>query len=196
MATATCSAKKSASSKATKATKATKTSKATEKAAPAEKKPSRSKKGAVKCGCGCGQMTKPGSKFLQGHDARFHGRCRKLADGRMTMDDLIKELGKTGEYAIPAYKEGQKHFPSEPKVKITKKTASAGKATKKASPKVRKWKAGDSVLVKDEAGDWSGEIEEVYNNGEEMIARVEAGPDTEDSGKVFEVPFENLRPAA
>lgn len=109
---------------------------AKETAAKAEK----SSKVAVKCGCGCGEMTKPGSKFLQGHDARFHGRCRKLADGRLQWDDLVKELGKKGEYALPDYKEGMKHFPSTPpsKKKATAKPAKPAKVAKAGKKVVKK----------------------------------------------------------
>lgn len=44
--------------------------------APAPAKP---KKTGVPCGCGCGETTKPGSRFLQGHDARvpLGAACRK-----------------------------------------------------------------------------------------------------------------------
>lgn len=95
----------------------------------------KTKKESVKCGCGCGQMTKPGSKFLQGHDARFHGRARKLADGRLSLADLTKELGKQGTYALASYKEAAKHFPSTPP---TKKKATAKKTTAKKKTTKRK----------------------------------------------------------
>jgi hypothetical protein len=55
----------------------------------------------VKCSCGCGEMCKPKRTFRQGHDARFHGRVRKLTDGRLIMADL-KEMVEA--YALPLYK--------------------------------------------------------------------------------------------
>lgn len=39
------------------------------------------------CLCGCGELAKSGRSFLQGHDARFHGWMKRLADGRMKPSD-------------------------------------------------------------------------------------------------------------
>ena len=40
-----------------------------------------------------------------GHDARFHGRVKKLADGRLKMADLRKQVER---YAVPLYEEAVK----------------------------------------------------------------------------------------
>jgi hypothetical protein len=41
------------------------------------------------CLCGCGEpLLKPGRRFRQGHDARFHGWIKKVEDGRMKFEDL------------------------------------------------------------------------------------------------------------
>ena len=57
-----------------------------------------------RCGCGCGDTPKGDkSRFCIGHDARFHGRVKKLGDGRLTMTDLKKQLGRRGTYAVPGY---------------------------------------------------------------------------------------------
>lgn len=54
-----------------------------------------------KCLCGCGDATS-GSRFKPGHDARFHGRIRRITKGTLTMAELQKEIGKKN-YALPAY---------------------------------------------------------------------------------------------
>lgn len=54
-----------------------------------------------KCLCGCGEQTS-GSKFKPGHDARFHGRIKRIKSGKLTLDTLKTEIGKTN-YAISAY---------------------------------------------------------------------------------------------
>lgn len=99
----------------------------------AKKKAKSAKKiASTKCLCGCDQNAKPGRKFLQGHDARFHGRARKLADGRLELVDLTKELGAKGKYALNSYKEEARHLPKTPPVgrkKVVK--AAKKKATKK-----------------------------------------------------------------
>lgn len=92
--------------------------------APREKKV----KETVICNCGCGEKTN-GGRFLPGHDARFHGRVKRLADGRQKWADLEAELGKKGEYSHPHYKEALKHADKTPYVGKAKK---AGKATPKA----------------------------------------------------------------
>ena len=53
------------------------------------------------CRCGCGEIIKTGREFLQGHDARFHGRVKRLLDGRLSMVDLQKEIQP---YAVSFYK--------------------------------------------------------------------------------------------
>lgn len=41
------------------------------------------------CCCGCGQLTKsPKRHFIQGHDARFHGWMRRLANGEEILDQI------------------------------------------------------------------------------------------------------------
>ena len=54
-----------------------------------------------KCLCGCGEKTS-GSKFKPGHDARFHGRVRRLQNGKLTLEDLKTEIGQTN-YALSTY---------------------------------------------------------------------------------------------
>lgn len=67
---------------------------------------------AALCQCGCGEALlpgKPGRLFRQGHDARFHGRVRKLTDERMSMQELAELVEP---YAIPAYEDalGSSHY--------------------------------------------------------------------------------------
>jgi hypothetical protein len=58
--------------------------------------------GLPKCQCGCGEMVgSPKSRFRMGHDARFHGRVTKLADGRLKMADLKSQIEP---YALPLYR--------------------------------------------------------------------------------------------
>ena len=56
------------------------------------------------CRCGCGGMVRPGKKFLQGHDSRFHSRVKKIAAGTLKVTDL-PDLG-VDRYAIGYYKNG------------------------------------------------------------------------------------------
>ena len=62
--------------------------------------------GVVLCRCGCGEALTEGGKkgrmFRQGHDSRFHGRVKKLKDGRLTMSELSKMIQP---YALGYYKE-------------------------------------------------------------------------------------------
>ena len=74
------------------------------------------------CHCGCGFPTKPKRNFLQGHDARFHGRVLKLKDGRLTMAQLKKDINS---YAIPTYEAALKD--SKPKAKPKAKPVQASK---------------------------------------------------------------------
>ena len=55
------------------------------------------------CHCGCGGKLKPKRNFLQGHDARFHSRVKKLKAGIITMADLKKEVQP---YAVKYYSDG------------------------------------------------------------------------------------------
>jgi hypothetical protein len=55
-----------------------------------------------KCRCGCG--VEGAGTYRMGHDARFHGRVKKLLDGRLSMAHLEKELGHAGEYALAFYR--------------------------------------------------------------------------------------------
>lgn len=54
-----------------------------------------------KCLCGCGEPTS-GSKFKPGHDARFHGRIRRIQNGKLTIEQLQEEIGRKN-YAMPSY---------------------------------------------------------------------------------------------
>ena len=56
-----------------------------------------------KCWCGCGEDTS-GSKFKPGHDARFHGRIKRLKRGTLTMETLKTEIGQSN-YAFNFYQE-------------------------------------------------------------------------------------------
>lgn len=71
-----------------------------------------------KCACGCGEETM--SYFAPGHDGRWHGWVAKLADGRLTPEDLsaqqrrsLGELKKAGKGWAPVlnYK-GEKYVAS------------------------------------------------------------------------------------
>ncbi len=52
------------------------------------------------CGCGCGGETT--AYFVPGHDARFKGWLKRVGDGRMSLDDLQKAMGKKtfGKYTF------------------------------------------------------------------------------------------------
>ncbi len=54
------------------------------------------------CRCGCGETCAPGKKFKQGHDARFHGRVKKIKAGILKIADLPK-LG-VKDYALKFYR--------------------------------------------------------------------------------------------
>jgi|GEM_PF-7101827 len=55
------------------------------------------------CYCGCGKSPKrKTSRYMPGHDARFHGRIVKILDGRLTLEDL---KGEIETYALPLYRE-------------------------------------------------------------------------------------------
>lgn len=60
------------------------------KAAPKTKKSSDSK--LTPCGCGCGETV--ARKFAVGHDARFHGQLKRVADGRMKLSELPAAVRK------------------------------------------------------------------------------------------------------
>lgn len=101
-----------------------------------EPKEPRVKKEGVLCHCGCGEMTKPGRLFLQGHDARFKGRAVKIADGRLEWSDVEKEIE---DYAVPFYKEAIKEAKANgvaPKT-VKKKVAAKAKPAAKAKVKVK-----------------------------------------------------------
>jgi hypothetical protein len=53
------------------------------------------------CRCGCGETLNPGRRFKMGHDARYHGRLKKLADGRLKPEELAALVKP---YALPFYK--------------------------------------------------------------------------------------------
>lgn len=106
-------------------------------------KPARTKKEGVLCGCGCGEMTKPGRQFLQGHDARFKGRVQKVADGRLDWNDIKDEIG---DYAVKSYKdaiaEAKKHVkPVAAKKKVAAKAKPAPAKKKIAVKRAAKPKA-------------------------------------------------------
>lgn len=63
------------------------------------------------CGCGCKDETM--SYFVPGHDARYKGWMKKLADGRLSQDELKKLMGpKTfGKYTFK--KSGAGFVPKE-----------------------------------------------------------------------------------
>lgn len=51
-------------------------------------KSAKSSKSGGACLCACGGTAKPGRSFLPGHDARFHGWMRRLADGRLKPEEV------------------------------------------------------------------------------------------------------------
>lgn len=63
------------------------------------------------CGDGCGARVQ--RNFAMGHDARFHGWLKRLADGRMKPNEVpagvakILSLKKKGEGFVPSITEGQ-----------------------------------------------------------------------------------------
>ena len=90
-----------------KTTKTTATSKPTGKSKTARKgkqtatAPARNgDKTPNRCLCGCGGATR--SRFCMGHDARYHGRIKRLKDGRLTLRDLEAEIGAE---AIQTYRD-------------------------------------------------------------------------------------------
>lgn len=60
----------------------TKTTKEKAPRAPKAEKP------AVPCGCGCGMIGKPGSRFVMGHDARLDGMLVRWMNGKSNSDDF------------------------------------------------------------------------------------------------------------
>lgn len=63
------------------------------------------------CGCGCGGETM--SHFIPGHDARYKGWMKKLADGRLDQAELKKLMGQKtfGKYTFK--KKGTGFVPNE-----------------------------------------------------------------------------------
>jgi hypothetical protein len=88
-------------------------SKSTKKKAARKPSPKKPAAEAALCHCGCGEPVAKGRSFRQGHDARFHGRVAKLADGRLSIEDL-PGLG-VKPYAVPFYLDAEKGKPSSPK---------------------------------------------------------------------------------
>lgn len=67
------------------------------------------------CWCGCGGLTK--SRFVPGHDAKFHSRAKKVARGEATMEDEIASLPHDDakvEFASHVNKERPKAKAEEP----------------------------------------------------------------------------------
>jgi len=54
------------------------------------------------CRCGCGEKVTPGRRYRPGHDARFHGRIKKIKDGRLKLSEL-PGLG-VRKYAMAEYR--------------------------------------------------------------------------------------------
>lgn len=77
------------------------------------------------CRCGCGEEC--ARNFKQGHDSRFHGRVKKLQDGRLSMADIRKDKA-IAPYAYKFYEEAMSEKPA-------KKTATTKKAVKKKTTK-------------------------------------------------------------
>lgn len=65
---------------------------AEEKAAKKDKPEPKPKKLGIPCLCGCGGMTKPGSFFIPGHDARTKGFVIKVNKGKMDASCLRTAL--------------------------------------------------------------------------------------------------------
>lgn len=63
------------------------------------------------CHCGCGEVVNPGKRFRRGHDARFHGRIKRLSSGELKLTHL-PSMG-VGDYAIRYYKDGMKTTKAE-----------------------------------------------------------------------------------
>lgn len=70
-----------------------------EKEAPAqEDKPSKSKKVSRLCPCGCGDMTKPGKTFIQGHDAKLSAKLFvEFGKGRITAIGAVETMAHYSE---------------------------------------------------------------------------------------------------
>jgi hypothetical protein len=83
------------------------------------------------CLCGCGMQTK-GGRFIPGHDARFHGRIRKLEAAGLSHDEAEK-VASQGQAAFDAA-----YTPIAPKP--------APKATKAADPTDTATRAADAGI--------------------------------------------------
>lgn len=55
---------------------------------PKQPKPAKPAKVGQPCLCACGELANPGRAFRQGHDARFHGWMRRLADERLLPSEV------------------------------------------------------------------------------------------------------------
>lgn len=46
------------------------------------------------CGCGCMEVLETAGSFKPGHDSRLHGYIKKMADGRLKLKELPKQVAK------------------------------------------------------------------------------------------------------
>lgn len=99
----------------------------------------KAEKPALPCGCGCGMIGKPGSRFVMGHDARLDGMLTRWLNGKATNDDfpisdeVAAELLPAfhgGKFAALATEKGRAEALAE-RIKATE-AAEAAKAAKAA----------------------------------------------------------------
>lgn len=89
----------------------------------------------VVCWCGCGGLTK--SKFVQGHDSKFHSRAKQVLRGTLNLDEELAKLPHAEARAeFVSYMESQRDNEVARNQKLAAKAAaSAKKAAEKAKAK-------------------------------------------------------------
>lgn len=100
------------------------------------------KKQPVPCWCGCGGTTK--SRFVPGHDSRFHGLAKRVARGQANHDEAIASLPHD-----KAVTEFERHVADEQPVWALKQQEKAEKKTAREAEKAAR-KAEKAASVEHE----------------------------------------------
>ena len=96
----------------------------------------------VVCWCGCGGLTK--SKFVQGHDSKFHSRAKQVLRGTLNLDEELAKLPhQESRDEFVRYMESQRDNEAARSQKLAVKAAESAKkkadaAAKKAADLAKK----------------------------------------------------------
>ena len=89
------------------------------------------KKAPVACWCGCGGTTK--SRFVPGHDSRFHGLAKRVARGEADHDEAIQSLAHDEAIA-----EFDRHVADEKPLHALRQQQKAEKTAEREAKKAEK----------------------------------------------------------